>query len=83
VNAIYSNSIGGPAPRGNEHQLSAAQQVIAHLGGMLCALRRHRPLNWEFHWRGICRAISPRLDSLERGNENSVASPVAMNTSTT
>ena len=83
MNAIYLNSIGGPAPCGNQHHLSAAEQIVAHLGGMLCALRRHRPLNWAFHWRGICRALWPRLDSLERGRAKSVKRPIVLGASTT
>lgn len=32
-------------------------QIAAHLGGMTLALVRHYPINWTFHWRGICRAL--------------------------
>jgi hypothetical protein len=28
---------------------------------MTLALVHHHPLNWTFHWRGICRAISSKL----------------------
>jgi hypothetical protein len=28
------------------------------VGGMTRALVRHHPINWTFHWRGICRAIT-------------------------
>ena len=82
MNAIYSNSIGVPAPCGNQHHLSATQQIVAHVGGMVRAVIRHRPINWTFHWRGICRAVRPTLASLERGREKSGASPIALNTST-
>ena len=51
----------------NEHDISAAQQIVAHVGGMVRAVIRHRPINWTFHWRGICRAICPTLDSLRKG----------------
>jgi hypothetical protein len=33
------------------------RQIVAHLGGMIRAWRRHRPIHFAFHWRGICRAI--------------------------
>jgi hypothetical protein len=55
---------------------------VAHVGGMVRAVIRHRPINWTFHWQGICRAIRPMPASLERGREKSDASPIAINTST-
>jgi hypothetical protein len=38
-------------------QFNGFQQIIAHLGGMAQAFLKHYPINWTFHWRGICRAI--------------------------
>ena len=32
------------------------QQILAHVGGMMLAFLRHRPIHFGFHWRGICRA---------------------------
>ena len=32
------------------------QQILAHVGGMMLAFQRHRPIHFGFHWRGICRA---------------------------
>jgi hypothetical protein len=55
------------------------QQVMAHLGGMTRAWWRHRPIHFAFHWRGICRAISPKPACLNRG-EKSPTAP-ALNTS--
>jgi hypothetical protein len=43
------------------------QQIAAHLGGMTRAWLRHCPIHFAFHWRGICRAIRPKLDLHERG----------------
>jgi hypothetical protein len=63
------------------HEVSATQQVVAHVGGMMRAVIRHRPINWMFHWRGICRAIRHALASLERGREKSGARSMAFNTS--
>jgi hypothetical protein len=40
------------------------QQIVAHLGGMTRARLRHRLIHFAFHWRGICRAIRPKLDFL-------------------
>jgi len=33
------------------------RQIAAHLGGMTRAWLRRRPINFAFHWHGICRAI--------------------------
>ena len=38
-------------------QPGSCQEVIAHVGGMMRALLRHRPIYFGFHWRGICRAL--------------------------
>jgi hypothetical protein len=38
-------------------RLSCFQQIAVHLGGMTRAVARHYPINWSFHWSGICRAI--------------------------
>jgi len=57
------------------------QQIVAHLGGMTRAWLRHRPIHFAFHWRGICRAICPTLDSLERGGKDLAQTPTALNAS--
>jgi hypothetical protein len=57
------------------------QQITAHVGGMTRAWLRHRPIHFAFHWRGICRAIRPKLDLLETGRDESDASPTALSTS--
>jgi hypothetical protein len=44
----------------NTDRLNWFQQIAAHVGGMTRALVRHHPVNWTFHWRGICRAISSK-----------------------
>jgi len=64
VNGIYSKSTCCAALRGDAQQISATQQIVAHMGGMMRAAIRHRPINWTFHWRGICRAVRPTLVSL-------------------
>lgn len=33
------------------------RQITAEHGGMTRAWFRHRPIDFAFHWRGICRAI--------------------------
>ena len=40
-------------------RINSFEQIAAHVGGMTRALVRHYPINWSFHWRGICRALSP------------------------
>jgi hypothetical protein len=42
----------------NPVRFNSVQQIVAHVGGMTRALVRHYPINWSFHWRGICRAFS-------------------------
>jgi hypothetical protein len=41
----------------NPHRFNSFQQIAAHVGGMTLAFVRHKPVNWTFHWRGICRAV--------------------------
>jgi len=41
-----------------QERFSCVRQIAAHIGGMLRAIIRHYPVNWRFHWNGICRAIS-------------------------
>jgi hypothetical protein len=41
----------------NPVRFNSVQQIAAHVGGMTRALVRHYPINWSFHWRGICRAF--------------------------
>ena len=55
------------------------RQIVAHLGGMTRACLRHRPIHFAFHWRGICRAICPTLDSLARRGKSG-STPTALNT---
>jgi hypothetical protein len=45
----------------NPERFNCFRQIAAHVGGMTLALVHHHPLNWTFHWRGICRAISSKL----------------------
>jgi hypothetical protein len=45
------------------HGFGCFQQILAHLGGMIQACLRHRPIHFAFHWNGICRAISSTLDT--------------------
>ncbi len=42
----------------NPERFACFQQIAAHVGGMTLAFVRHRRVNWTFHYRGICRAIS-------------------------
>jgi hypothetical protein len=44
------------------------QQISAHVGGMTRAFVRHYPVNWTFHWRGICRASSSKPSFTPHGN---------------
>jgi hypothetical protein len=53
-------------------QFNCLQQIIAHLGGMMHAFVRHYPINWAFHWRGICRAVLPQA-ALPEQERNSIA----------
>jgi len=43
----------------NPERFNCFQQIAAHVGGMTRAVVRHYPVNWTFHWHGICRAVSP------------------------
>jgi len=70
VNGIYSNLACSADLRRDAQEISATKQIVAHLGGMLCAAIRRRPINWTFHWRGICRAIRQIPASLERGEKS-------------
>lgn len=38
-------------------EIGCFQQIVAHVGGMVRARLRHRPIHFTFHWRGICRAL--------------------------
>jgi hypothetical protein len=60
MNTIHamSNSPSWAVVSTEDNQISVAQQIIAHLGGMAHAFIRHRPIKWKFHWCGIRRAIS-------------------------
>ena len=42
------------------------EQIAAHVGGMVRAYLRHRPICFAFHWRGICRAIGRQACSLAK-----------------
>src|SRR5262249_35499177 len=42
----------------NPQRFGCWQQIAAHVGGMTRAFVRHYPVNWTFHWSGICRAVS-------------------------
>ena len=44
-------------PAHNPERFNSVQQIAAHVGGMTRAFVRHYPINWKFHWRGICRAL--------------------------
>jgi hypothetical protein len=52
------------------------QQIAVHVGGMTRALLRHYPINWTFHWRGICRAISSQGLTFKAGEMKSSARAV-------
>jgi len=55
-------------------RFNSLQQIVAHLGGMIRAFVRHYPINWTFHWRGICRAIlSEGWDTPKRSRTKSGA----------
>jgi len=53
-------------PMSQQDGFGCCQQIAAHIGGMTQAWLRHRPIHFAFHWSGICRAIRPKLELLER-----------------
>jgi len=54
---VISSFTRSAAVGSHDYQMTAIQQMVAHVGGMVRALIRHRPINWTFHWSGIRRAI--------------------------
>jgi hypothetical protein len=82
VNGFYSNSACSADLRRDANDISTIRQIAAHVGGMLCAVMRHYPINWKFHCRGICRAICLTLWPRPKAREKSGASPITLNTHT-
>jgi hypothetical protein len=57
----------------HQERFNCVQQIAAHIGGMSRAFMRHYPVNWRFHWNGICRAISSeRLIGLRGQTQSAV-----------
>jgi hypothetical protein len=57
---VIVSSPGAAAAVEKDKPICAMLQILAHVGGITKAFVRHHPVNWAFHWRGICRAISSR-----------------------
>jgi hypothetical protein len=65
-----------PTADAGDFYLSATQQIVLHIGGLMRAVIRRRSINWTFHWNGICRALSCSLVINMRTTENTASTGV-------